>query len=149
MSKEVCNNETSNTSSLTDQRLRELAEAIKPEVSDFTGQWDAFSVVFTVATGLDGLILQQVDPVFYLDSGAFTHAVFSRHVLENPAVRYVETRTDDRAFQMAVFFFTYIEETKGIETRMFWDQDAAPFLVTPESWASVAQAANPYREKKA
>lgn len=149
MSKDVNSNDTRDTSALADQRLRELAEAIKPEVRGFTGQWDSFSVVFTVATGLDGLTLQQVDPVFYLESGAFTHGVFSRHVLEKPAVRYIETRTDGRPFQVAVFFFTYIEETKDIETRMFWDQDAVPFLVIPDSWASVAQAANPYREKKA
>lgn len=132
-----------------DKRLRELAEALQPEVQDFTGEWDAFTVVFTVAEGLDGLTLQQVDPIFYLKNGAFTHGVFSRKILEVSAVQYVEARSHDRPFDIAVAFFTYDTETKGIETRVFWDNEAVTFLVTPDTWTSVAQAANPYREKKA
>ena len=60
-----------------DKRLRELAEALQLDVQDFTGEWDAFTAVFTVADGLDGLTLQQVDPIFYLKNGAFTHGVLS------------------------------------------------------------------------
>ena len=37
-----------------DKRLRELAEALQLDVQDFTGEWDAFTAVFTVADGLDG-----------------------------------------------------------------------------------------------
>lgn len=129
--------------------LRELASAIQPEVHDFPNAWDAFSVIFTVASGIDGLTLQQVDSVFYVKSGAFAPGVFSRHVLEKPAVRYVDARAEGRPFELAVVFFTYDKDSKDIETRVFWDSDAVTFLVNPDSWASVAQAANPYREKKA
>lgn len=132
-----------------DKRLRELAEALQLDVQDFIGEWDAFTAVFTVADGLDGLTLQQVDPIFYLKNGAFTHGVFSRKILEVPVVRYVEARSHDRPFDIAVVFFTYDAETKGIETRVFWNNEAVTFLVTPDTWTSVAQVANPYREKKA
>ena len=70
-------------------------------------------------------------------------------MLEKPAVNYVQARANGRPFEMAVAFFTYDKESKGIETRVFWDNEAVTFLVNPDSWASVAQAANPYREKKA
>ncbi|WP_279064815.1 hypothetical protein [Dermabacter hominis] len=139
----------SNPSDVEQQTLRELAASVQPEVHDFSNEWDAFSVIFTVASGIDGLTLQQVDPVFYVKSGAFAPAVFSRHALEEPAVRYVEARSNGRPFEMAVVFFTYDTDSKGIVTRVFWDNDAVTFLVNPDSWASVAQAANPYREKKA
>ena len=141
--------DSSSLSRDADKRLRELAEALQLDVQDFTGEWDAFTVVFTVANGLDGLTLQQVDPIFYLKDGAFTHGVFSRRLLEVPVVRYVEALSHDRPFDIAVIFFTYDTATKGIETRVFWDNEAVTFLVTPDTWASVAQVANPYREKKA
>lgn len=138
-----------NGSAVEQDALRALAAAVQPEVHDFPNEWDAFSVIFTVAAGIDGLSLQQVDPVFYVKSGAFAPGVFSRHALEEPAVRYVEARSNGRPFEMAVVFFTYDTDSKGIVTRVFWDNEAVTFLVNPDSWASVAQAANPYREKKA
>ena len=116
----------SNPSDVEQQTLRELAASVQPEVHDFSNEWDAFSVIFTVASGIDGLTLQQVDPGFY-----------------------VKSRSNGRPFEMAVVFFTYDTDSKGIVTRVFWDNDAVTFLVNPDSWASVAQAANPYREKKA
>ncbi|WP_157457051.1 hypothetical protein [Dermabacter vaginalis] len=140
----------SNSGSAAEQEaLRALAAAVQPEVHDFPNDWDAFSVIFTVAAGIDGLTLQQVDPVFYVKSGAFAPSVFSRFALEEPAVNYVQARANGRPFEMAVAFFTYDKDSKGIETRVFWDNEAVTFLVNPDSWASVAQAANPYREKKA
>ncbi|KDS92981.1 hypothetical protein QP880_08545 [Dermabacter hominis] len=140
---------SNNGSAVEQETLRALAAAVQPEVHDFPNEWDAFSVIFTVAAGIEGLTLQQVDPVFYVKSGAFAPGVFSRRALEEPAVNYVQARANGRPFEMAVAFFTYDRESKGIETRVFWDNEAVTFLVNPDSWASVAQAANPYREKKA
>lgn len=138
-------NENTAPSSDRDELLHELIAALQPEVRDFPGEWDAFTVAFTAASGLDGITLQQVDPVFYLKNGAFAHGVFSRSVLEPAAVRYIEASAGEKPFELAVAFVTYVEETNKIQARIFMNEEAVPMLITPDSWAAVAQAANPFR----
>lgn len=136
------------SSNEVERLLAQLVSLIRDEVYDFSGTWDGFNVAFTFAAGLEGTALQQVDPIFYVESGAFTHGVFSRSRLEDAAVAYINARAG-RTFDLAMLFVMFTKSQGDVVARVFWEQDAVPLLITPESWASVAQAANPFREKKA
>lgn len=139
---------SSDESNEVERLLADLVSLIRDEVSEFSGTWDGFNVAFAFASGLDGTALQQVDPIFYVQSGAFTHGVFSRSRLEDAAVAYIDARAGKK-FDLAMLFVMFTKSQGDVVARVFWEQDAVPLLITPDSWASVAQAANPYREKKA
>ena len=138
---------TGDAGSEVERLLTQLVSLIHDEVSEFSGSWDGFNVAFTFAAGLEGTALQQVDPIFYVESGAFTHGVFSRSRLEDAAVAYINARAGKK-FDLAMLFVMFTKTQGDVVARVFWEQDAVPLLITPDSWASVAQAANPYREKK-
>lgn len=123
--------------------INNLFTAVEGCIDDHPHPWDAFVCVWTLTRNTGEVALQQIDPIFYLDGKPDSFSVMKRSAAERVALDYLESVEPGREFNTAIIILAHRKDTLDLNARAYFDNDAAPHLITPETWWTVAAALMP------
>lgn len=125
------------------EALNALLAQIRGDRAISHTQWEGFAVVFQGDSYELGGRCRQVDVILYTPGQDPGYAHASRRALAPEAVTLFMAMADGRSFDQVVVAVTYRDDTRQMETNMFWNEDANPFMINPDTWHTIAGQLNP------
>lgn len=125
------------------EAVNSLVLAAEEIVHDHPHPWDAFVFVWTLSTSNGTTKLVQTDPIFYHEGkpASFGNVLISAQ--EKFTLKFLNTIAPDRNFSTAVVTLTHARTKDGSNASIYFDNDATPLLISPETWWDVAERLNP------
>ena len=113
--------------------------------SNSDGSWQGYAAVYHVTSDGVSVRLDQLDLITYDPGHDPGHVVMARYRSAPTATRFVAAAAHGRPFSQAVVAVTYRRDTRDMRADLFWDGDADPYLIDPDTWHTVAAALDPFR----
>lgn len=126
------------------EALNVLLAQIRGEPAISQTQWQGFAVVFQGDSDELGGRCRQVDVILYTPGQEPGYAHASRFGLGRHAEPLFMAMADGRPFDQVVVAVTYRDDTRQMETLIYWDEDASPRLINPDTWHAIADELNPF-----